>query len=209
MEQNKTLHLAIIIGALISLVLVSTTYSNFVYAQNKFRAKLDANNEVPPVDSTAEGVATFKVKDDAIKSKINITGITEVSGAQILMGKIGQNGDPIVDLLKTGEKTETTDGVAIKGNFTASDFEGSMQGKDLSAIQSAMATNQTYVNIMTSDHPDGEASGHIYSKGSTTGTQDTTGASDTIEQDDNGVSEEGTGEDADESGDVEVGDDED
>jgi len=125
------------------------------------------------------------------------------------MGKIGQNGDPIVDLLKTGEKTETTDGVAIKGNFTASDFEGSMQGKDLSALQSAMATNQTYVNIMTSDHPDGEASGHIYSKGSTTGTQDTTGASDTIEQDDNGVSEEGTGEDADESGDVEVGDDED
>jgi CHRD domain-containing protein len=209
MEQNKTLHLAIIIGALISLVLVSTTYSNFVYAQNKFRAKLDANNEVPPVDSTAEGVATFKVKDDAIKSKINITGITEVSGAQILMGKIGQNGDPIVDLLKTGEKTETTDGVAIKGNFTASDFEGSMQGKDLSALQSAMATNQTYVNIMTSDHPDGEASGHIYSKGSTTGTQDTTGASDTIEQDDKGVSEEGTGEDADESGDIEVGDDED
>ena len=209
MEQNKTLHLAIIIGALISLVLVSTTYSNFVYAQNKFRAKLDANNEVPPVDSTAEGVATFKVKDDAIKSKINITGITEVSGAQILMGKIGQNGDPIVDLLKTGEKTETTDGVAIKGNFTASDFKGSMQGKDLSALQSAMATNQTYVNIMTSDHPDGEASGHIYSKGSTTGTQDTTGASDTIEQDDKGVSEEGTGEDADESGDIEVGDNED
>ena len=209
MEQNKTLHLAIIIGVLISLLLLSTTYSNFVYAQNKFRAKLDANNEVPPVDSTAEGVATFKVKDDAIKSKINITGITEVSGAQILMGKIGQNGDPIVDLLKTGEKTETTDGVAIKGNFTASDFEGSMQGKDLSALQSAMATNQTYVNIMTSDHPDGEASGHIYSKGSTTGTQDTTGASDTIEQDDKGVSEEGTGEDADESGDIEVGDDED
>ena len=209
MEQNKTLHLAIIIGALISLVLVSTTYSNFVYAQNKFRAKLDANNEVPPVDSTAEGVATFKIKDDAIKSKINITGIADVSGAQIFMGKIGQNGDPIVDLLKTGEKTETTDGVAIKGNFTASDFEGSMQGKDLSALQSAMATNQTYVNIMTSDHPDGEASGHIYSKGSTTGTQDTTGASDTIEEDDKGVSEEGTGEDADESGDIEVGDNED
>ncbi|MFZ0356953.1 MAG: CHRD domain-containing protein, partial [Nitrososphaeraceae archaeon] len=196
MEQNKTLHLAIIIGALISLLLVSTTYSNFVYAQNKFRAKLDANNEVPPVNSTAEGVATFKVKDDAIKSKINITGITDVSGAQILMGKIGQNGDPIVDLLKTGGKTERSDGVAIKGNFTASDFEGSMQGKDLSALESAMATNQTYVNIMTSDHPDGEASGHIYSKGSTTGTQDTTGASDTIEQDDKGVSEEGTGEDA-------------
>ena len=104
----------------------------FVYAQNKFRAKLDADNEVPPVDSKAEGVATFKIKDDAIKSTVNVTGIADVSGAQIFMGKIGQNGDPIVDLLKTGEKTERSDGVAIKGNFTASDFEGSMQGKDLS-----------------------------------------------------------------------------
>jgi CHRD domain len=206
MEHNKTLHLAIIIGALVSLLLVSTTYSNFVYAQNKFRAKLDADNEVPPVDSKAEGVATFKIKDDSIKSTVNVTGIADVSGAQIFMGKIGQNGDPIVDLLKIGEKTERSDGVAIKGNFTASDFEGSMQGKDLSSLQSAMAANQTYVNIMTSAHPDGEVSGHIYSKGSTTGTQDITGASGIIEEDDKGVSEEGTGEDADESEDIEIGD---
>lgn len=206
MEHNKTLHLAIIIVALVSLLLVSTTYSNFVYAQNKFRAKLDADNEVPPVDSKAEGVATFKIKDDSIKSTVNVTGIADVSGAQIFMGKIGQNGDPIVDLLKIGEKTERSDGVAIKGNFTASDFEGSMQGKDLSSLQSAMAANQTYVNIMTSAHPDGEVSGHIYSKGSTTGTPDTTGASGIIEEDDKGVSEEGTGEDADESEDIEIGD---
>ena len=208
MEHNKTLHLAIIIGALISLLLVSTTYSNIVYAQNKFRAKLDADNQVPPVDSKAEGVATFKIKDDSIKSTVNVTGIADISGAQIFMGKIGQNGDPIVNLLETGEKTERSDGVAIKGNFTVSDFEGSMQGKDLSALQSAMAANQTYVNIMTSDHPEGEVSGHIYSKGSTTGTQDITGTSDTIVEDDGGVSEEETGEEEDESGDIEVGEDE-
>ena len=206
MEQNKTLHLAIIIGALISLLLVSTTLSDFVYAQNKFRAKLDADNEVPPVDSKAEGVATFKIKDDTIKSTVNVTGIADISAAQIFMGKIGQNADAIVDLLKTGEKTERSDGVAIKGNFTTSDFEGSMQGKDLSSLQSAMAANQTYVNIMTSAHPDGEVTGHIYSKGNTTGTQDTTVASDIIEEDDKGVSEEGTGEDEDESEDIEFGD---
>jgi hypothetical protein len=73
-----------------------------------------------------------------------------------------------------------------------------MQGKDLSALQSAMAGNQTYVNIMTSDHPDGEVTGHIYAKGSTTGTQDTTGSSSTVEADDAGVSDEGTGENEDE-----------
>ena len=198
MQHNKILYLVIITGALLSLLLVSTTYSNSVYAQNKFRAKLDANNEVPPVDSTAEGVATFKIKDDAMKSKINVTGIADVSGAQIFMGEIGQNTDPIVDLIKTGEKTEGSDGVVIKGNFTASDFEGSMQGKDLSALQTAMAENQTYVNIMTSAHPDGEVTGHIYAKGSTTGTQDTTGSSDTVKEDDAGVSEEGPAQNEDE-----------
>jgi len=193
MQNDRTLHLAIIIGALLTMLLVSATYSNFVYAQNKFRAKLDADNLVPPVDSAADGVATFKLKDDAIKSKINITGINDVSGAQIFMGKIGQKGDPIVDLLKTGEKSNEAGGVLIKGNFTASDLEGSMNGKDLSALQSAMAGNQTFVNIMTSEHPDGEITGHIYSKGSTTGAEDNTANSDDSE----GVSEEGTEESGD------------
>jgi hypothetical protein len=31
-------------------------------------------NEVPPLNSTAEGIATFKLKDNAINTKINITG---------------------------------------------------------------------------------------------------------------------------------------
>ena len=168
MQYNKTLRLVILASALLSLLLVSTTYSNLTYAQNKFRAKLDANNEVPPVNSTAEGVATFKVKDDTIKSKINVTGITDVSGAHIHAGKKGENGDPIINLLKTGEKTKTPGGVTIEGNFTASDFEGSMKGKALSDLQSAMNTNGTYVNIHTSDHPDGEIRGQIKVKGSPT-----------------------------------------
>jgi len=215
MQNHKTLHLVIITGALLSLLLVSATCSNFVYAQNKFRAKLDANNEVPPVDSTAKGVANFKVKDDAINSKINITGITDISGAQIIMGKIGLNGDPVVDLLKTGEKSERSDGVAIKGNFTASDFGGSMEGKGLSDLQSAMTANQTYVNIMTSEHPEGEISGSIYAKSTSTETQDITGTSNAIEEnaiEENAIEENNEGdseEDAEESEDVDAGGNED
>lgn|SRR5918994_5714050 len=207
MQHNQTLCLVIITGILLTMLIVSTTFSNSVYAQNKFRAKLDANNEVPPVDSEADGVATFKIKDNAVQSTINVTGIPDISGAQIFMGQIGQNEDPIVDLVKTGEKTQRPDGVAIKGMFTASEFEGSMQGKDLPALQSAMAANQTFVNVMTSEHPDGEVTGHIYSKGSTTGTQNITGTSDAITDDEN-ASEEGTEEDEDESEDIEVGEDE-
>ena len=168
MQYNKTLSLVILASALLALLLASTTYSNITYAQNKFRAKLDGNNEVPPVNSTAEGVATFKVKGDSIKSKINITGITDVTMAHIHAGKKGQNGDPIIDLLKTGEKTKSPGGVAIQGNFSASDFEGSMKGKALSALQSAMGTNETYVNIHTDKNPNGEIRGQITIKGNAT-----------------------------------------
>ena len=171
MQPNKTLHLIILASALLSLLLVSTTYSSFTFAQNsqtKFRAKLDSNNEVPPLNSTAEGIASFKLKDNTINTKINITGITDLSGAQILTGKKGENGVPIVDLLKTGKMTKIPGGVAIEGSFTASDFEGAMKGKALSALQSAMGTNETYVNIKTKDHPDGEIRGQIKPKGSPT-----------------------------------------
>jgi hypothetical protein len=59
-------------------------------------------------------------------------------------------------------------GVTIKGNFTASDLEGSMKGKTLSALQSVMGTNETYVIIKTKEHPDGEIRGQIKVKGSPT-----------------------------------------
>ena len=169
MQRNKTIHLVILASALLSLLLVSTTYSSFTFAQNsqtKFRAKLDSNNEVPPLNSTAEGIATFKLKKDAINTKINITGIKDVTMAHIHAGKSGENGDPIVDLLKTGKKTAIPGGISIVGSFTASDFEGAMKGKALTALQSAMGTNETYVNIHTKDHPDGEIRGQIKPKGS-------------------------------------------
>lgn len=83
-----------------------------------------------------------------------------------------------------------SDGVAIVGNFTASDIGGSVEGNDLSQLLSAMTANQTYVNIITSEHPDGELGGLIYAKGTSTEIQDTTETSSPIEENDEGDSEE-------------------
>jgi len=57
-----------------------------------------------------------------------------------------------------------------------------MEGKGLPDLQSAMTANQTYVNIMTNEHPDGEIGGLIYAKSTSTETQDITGTSNTIEE---------------------------
>jgi len=182
MSHNKSLYLIILASALFSLIVVTGLNWNFTYAQSeKFKAKLKGDNEVPPVSSTATGKAKFKVKDDYITSKINITGITDVTAAHIHEGNKGENGQPIVDLLKTSNQTKTQDGVIIQGKIAASELEGSMAGKALTDLQSAMATEGTYVNIHTSDHTDGEIRGQIMVSGNATQTSSMNATSTTTE----------------------------
>jgi hypothetical protein len=177
MKKAKTLNLFVITAALLSLVLIATVNSNYVYAQNeKFKAKLKGENEVPPVTSSATGKAKFKVKDDVITTKINITGITDVTMAHIHAGKEGQNGEPVVDLLKTGNESKSGNWNIIQGEITASDLQGAMAGKTLQDLKTAMGNEETYVNVHTSGHPDGEIRGQIKVSGgnATSGIQNNT-----------------------------------
>ena len=79
------------------------------------------------------------------------------------MGKAGANGDVIVDLLKDSKKNPTKLGMAIRGNITDSDLTGPMQGKTLSDLISAINSGDTYTNVHTAGHPDGEIRGQIES----------------------------------------------
>lgn len=63
---------------------------NSSYAQNeKYRAKLASDNEIPPVNSTSKAVINFKTKGDAMTWKMNVTGFSDATGANIIKGKIG------------------------------------------------------------------------------------------------------------------------
>jgi hypothetical protein len=162
MLKNKMLAVVLISAMFLSLVFVSTINPQLTYAQDqKFKAQLSGDNEIPPVTTAADGKVKIKVKGDAIKSEINVTGISDVTGAHIYTGNKGGNGEPIVDLLKSGNKSNAEGRIIIQGEISPSDFEGSMTGKTLTDLQSAMATEGTYVNILTADHPDGEISGQI------------------------------------------------
>ena len=79
MSQIRTMCMIVLAVALASLVI--TTTANSSYAQNeKYRAKLDGNNEVPPVNTTSEGVINFKTKSGTMTWKMNVTGITDATG---------------------------------------------------------------------------------------------------------------------------------
>ncbi|MDQ5869148.1 MAG: CHRD domain-containing protein [Thermoproteota archaeon] len=163
MSCNRNMYLIVVAAALTSLILVGATNT---YAQNEqFRARLDGNNEVPPVDTPAEGVINFKTKNDMLTWKMNITGITDATGAHIHNGQAGENGDVIVDLLKTSKHSDTATGMIMRGNVTASSLQGAMEGKTLEDLKTAMGNGDTYVNVHTTDHPDGMIRGQVKIKG--------------------------------------------
>jgi CHRD domain len=145
--------------------LVVTT-ANSSYAQNeKYRAKLDGNNEVPPVNSTAEGVINFKTKNDMLTWKMNVTGTNDATGVNIHKGKAGENGEIIVDLMKVSKHSDNPKGMTMRGNVTDSSLTGSMAGQTIADLKTAMANGDTYINLKTQDHPDGLLRGQIKLKG--------------------------------------------
>ena len=165
-ESRQKSYTIVILAAISSTLLLGTisTVSTNVFAA-KFSATLSGNNEVPPVDTKATGAATYRTaaNETVIKYKVNITGFSDATGAHIHMGKAGANGDVIVDLLKDSKKNPTKLGMAIRGNITDSDLTGPMQGKTLSDLISAINSGDTYTNVHTPGHPDGEIRGQIES----------------------------------------------
>jgi hypothetical protein len=134
--------------------------------QETFIAELTGVEEVlRTVDTSAIGVAEFKVGQDSIMYRINVTDIENVTATHIHSGQVGENGPVVVTLFQEDTPTTTaaaTVGVLLsEGNITATNLEGPMAGKPLSNLTSAMRNEQTYVNVHTQQNPDGEIRGQI------------------------------------------------
>ena len=76
MNKNITsvLTIAVLIAVTITMVSATTFSNQIVLAQNqKFKAKLSGQDEVPPVQTTASGMAWFKPMQDKVWFKVNVT----------------------------------------------------------------------------------------------------------------------------------------
>jgi CHRD domain len=165
MDSNKYL-LATILGLSASLTVLLTvlTVDQIYAAKYPYDAPLSGENEVPPVETSATGEGEFTVPaNDTMKYRVNITGISNASAAHIHMAKAGENGEVIVDLLNTptSKEKDTAYGMIFRGNLTDSSLKGPMQGKTIADLVAAMDAGDTYVNVHTAAHPDGEVRGQI------------------------------------------------
>lgn len=163
-KMNSKFLLAGVLSLTISLsVFLAPSIVDTAYAVKRiYDAPLSGQNEVPPVQSSATGLAEFTPPvNDSIKYRINITGISGATGAHIHSGQAGENGEVVADLLTSMKVNDVSYGMTIRGNLSDSSLKGPMEGKTLEDLVAAMDSGETYVNIHTTQHPDGEIRGQI------------------------------------------------
>ena len=157
----RILAVTFIIAATIGTInAINFSNAEAVEGNNKFTATLSGQEEVPPVETEATGMAMFKLMGDSVWYSVNASQIEGVTAGHIHSGQPGENG-PVVATLFSYESPMNQ--VQENGTITADKLEGPMEGKQISDLAGAMTNGSTYVNVHTEQNPPGEIRGQITS----------------------------------------------
>jgi hypothetical protein len=151
-------------AAALSLLALPATGGAAAAAEGNFRAHLRGSNEIPAVDTNAQGQAIFHVSEDgsSIHFKLIAANIENVLVAHIHLAPEGVNGPVVVFLFHGPLIPGRFQGILAEGTFTAADLIGPLKGKPLGDLIDAMEAGNTYANIHTTAHPGGEIRGQIH-----------------------------------------------
>ena len=149
--------------------LVTVPVFNHVAAADarSFRAHAHGGEEVPPVDTNAQGQATFQLSRDGdeISYKLIVANIVDVTQAHIHQAPAGVTGGIVVWLYPSEPPAELipgrSQGVLAEGVITEADLVGALDGMGLAALVDDLRGGNAYVNVHTSANPPGEIRGQI------------------------------------------------
>src|SRR5215211_364409 len=150
-----------------------------------YNITLSGSQQVPPVKTNGIGTASFELLNDnkTIHYQINILDVPNITGIHIHKGKVGENGDVVVNLynnskeniiLKENEIKMSqieSSSVTINGNVQSSFLASGtinnsalkepLSGKNISDLITLIKSENIYVNVHSQSHPDGEIRGEI------------------------------------------------
>lgn len=138
------------------------------YSEKNFRAHLKGREEVPEVETQAQGQAIFKLSRDgsSISYKLIAANVENILMAHIHLAPAGTNGPIVVWLYPSAPPPLLIpgrfSGVLAEGTITAADLMGPLTGLPLEDLVSAMASGGTYVNLHTQQNAPGEVRGQIF-----------------------------------------------
>ena len=164
MIKTKSIAIGIVAIGILCMLIIGTSPLTLQLAaqesEQKFSAKLSGKEEVPSNESPSTGFAWVKITDDKIGYEVNVTDMDKVNAAHIHLAEAGKNGPVVLTLFKGGP-TEQVNGTVGEANVTASNLEGPMKGKNVTDLVTAIKNGTTYINVHTTDFPDGEIRGQL------------------------------------------------
>ena len=170
MKNVNTIKSAVVILTIASVMflastMIMTNMPKALATTEVVSATLSGDKEVPPVKINATGSAGFSQPHFGNMSYgIQLSDIEKVTAAHIHQGKEGKNGPVIVTLFKADNSTGTgpVKGQLVNGTITNGMLEGPLKGKTLEGeLMNAIKNGDAYVNVHTTDHPDGAIRGQI------------------------------------------------
>ncbi len=128
-----------------------------------YKTHLSGGAVVPPVKTTAKGMAIFEPEmgGKELKYKLTVKDIENVTAAHIHIAKKGKNGPPVAGLFAGPKKEGKFSGALGEGTITDKDLVGPMGGKTVKDLIKALRSGELYVNVHTDKYPDGELRGQI------------------------------------------------
>lgn len=166
MKRSRTLLLALTISLLVVLLMATTVLAG---DNRNYTASLKGRNEVPAVDTNAQGQAIFHLSKDGteLSYKLIVANIDNVLQSHIHCGAEGVNG-PVVVFLFGPSPGVTVNGVLAEGTITAADV---IPRPDSAACPGGIAnfaellekinSGEAYVNVHTTEFPGGEIRGPV------------------------------------------------
>ena len=154
--------LMLMVAAVLMLLLAVPVQAN---ENRNFVAPLDGGQENPAVATNATGVAKFQLSQDgtALGFKLIVANIDNVFAAHIHCGAVGLNRPVGVTLFfAPPPNLGRVDGILAQGTITAPDSVNGCGWSDLAAVEAALRSGDTYVNVHTlPGTPSGEIRGQI------------------------------------------------
>jgi len=144
---------------LVTLVVLFAVQTSYAESTRNHVAPLSGQEEVPPVDTKAQGQAISKLRGGTLDYKLIVANIQDVVAAHIHCAPAGSNGSVGVTLF-AGVPT-TINGILTQGPILAPDSENGCGWANIGDVIDAIQSGDTYVNVHTLANLAGEIRGQI------------------------------------------------
>jgi|GEM_PF-538134 len=125
-------------------------------------------NQTVATNQTGAAANMTMANVTAINYLLNVTGLSNITGAHIHMGAPDENGPIVVSFYPIDTNASSplgppinVSGVLSQGVITAANLTGPLNGSSLGSLVSLIQNGSAYVNVHTSRYPGGEIRGQI------------------------------------------------